>query len=400
MIDIASSQSGNAKIVVVGVGGGGCNAVDRMIEDNVEFIDFIAVNTDHQVLEMSRAPMRIQIGEKLTRGLGAGGRPEIGMKAAQESMDDISQTLTGADMVFVTAGMGGGTGTGAAPIVAKIAKELGILTVGVVTKPFSFEGKKRMSNATKGIDELKKSVDTLIIIPNQKLLDIIEKDTSLKEAFKKADEVLRQGVEGIASLISKPGVINLDFADVRTTMQNKGVAHMGVGRAGGKNKAEAAAKAAINSPLLETSMKGAKNVLISIAGDENLTLNDTELAADLINEDTDEEAEIILGTSINSDLKDEVIVTVIATGLAEDPISLLSFPAAPFESAVEDGEAQPVKSQVIQPSNEDISRAVPQEEPRQQDQRELRPIRDMRKDAKFVIPDFLQDKKSSDKRKL
>lgn len=389
MIDIASNQSGNAKIVVIGVGGGGCNAVDRMIEDNVEFIDFIAVNTDHQVLEMSKAPIRIQIGEKLTRGLGAGGRPEIGMKAAEESTDDINQTLSGADMVFVTAGMGGGTGTGAAPIVAKLAKEQGILTVGVVTKPFAFEGKKRMDNAVKGIEELKKSVDTLIIIPNQRLLDIIEKDTSLKDSFKKADEVLRQGVEGIASLISKPGVINLDFADVRTTMQNKGVAHMGVGRASGKNKAEAAAKAAINSPLLETSMKGAKNVLISISGDENLTLTDTELAAGIINTDTDVEAEIILGTSINNDLEDEVVITVIATGLENEDL-----PSIPVFGAAQSQE-NPVRTQQPQPQaqihNEQPQQ--PEEQPKAPDHQELRPIRDMKKDAKFVIPDFLQEKK-------
>jgi cell division protein FtsZ len=389
LIDIASNQSGNAKIVVIGVGGGGCNAVDRMIEDNVEFIDFIAVNTDHQVLEMSKAPIRIQIGEKLTRGLGAGGRPEIGMKAAEESTDDINQTLSGADMVFVTAGMGGGTGTGAAPIVAKLAKEQGILTVGVVTKPFAFEGKKRMDNAVKGIEELKKSVDTLIIIPNQRLLDIIEKDTSLKDSFKKADEVLRQGVEGIASLISKPGVINLDFADVRTTMQNKGVAHMGVGRASGKNKAEAAAKAAINSPLLETSMKGAKNVLISISGDENLTLTDTELAAGIINTDTDVEAEIILGTSINNDLEDEVVITVIATGLENEDL-----PSIPVFGAAQSQE-NPVRTQQPQPQaqihNEQPQQ--PEEQPKAPDHQELRPIRDMKKDAKFVIPDFLQEKK-------
>lgn len=391
MIDIASNQSGNAKIVVIGVGGGGCNAVDRMIEDNVEFIDFIAVNTDHQVLEMSKAPIRIQIGEKLTRGLGAGGRPEVGMKAAEESTDDINQTLNGADMVFVTAGMGGGTGTGAAPIVAKLAKEQGILTVGVVTKPFAFEGKKRMDNAVKGIEELKKNVDTLIIIPNQRLLDIIEKDTSLKNSFKKADEVLRQGVEGIASLISKPGVINLDFADVRTTMQNKGVAHMGVGRASGKNKAETAARAAINSPLLETSMKGAKNVLISISGDENLTLTDTELAAGIINADTDVEAEIILGTSINNDLEDEVIITVIATGLEnEDLPSIPVFGASqPQENSVRTQQSQPQS----QPQAHIHNEQPPEEQSKAADHQELRPIRDMKKDAKFVIPDFLQEKK-------
>ena len=405
MIDISANHTGNARIIVIGVGGGGCNAVDRMIEDNVEFIDFVAVNTDHQVLEVSKAPVRIQIGEKLTRGLGAGGDPDVGMKAAEESEDEVNKAINGADMVFVTAGMGGGTGTGAAPVVAKIAKSQGILTVGVVTKPFSFEGKKRMKNAMRGIDELKRNVDTLIVIPNQKLLGIVEKDTSLKDSFKKADEVLRQGVEGIASLISKPGVINIDFADVKTTMLNKGVAHMGVGRASGKNKAEIAAKAAINSPLLETSMKGAKNVLISIAGDENLTLMDTELAADIINADTDDDAEIILGTTINETLNDEVIITVIATGLEDDP-----FAQQPQTSPIPDfvtGEPAIVKIDPKNPQNSQTQEHYT-ETPAQGSMltseelaelhkpvaQDVRPVRDMNNgDARFVIPDFLQKKK-------
>jgi len=400
LIDISAKQHGNARIIVIGVGGGGCNAVDRMIEDNVEFIDFVAVNTDHQVLESSKAPIRIQIGEKLTRGLGAGGDPSVGMKAAEESEEEISKTISGSDMVFITAGMGGGTGTGAAPIVARIAKALNVLTVGVVTKPFAFEGKKRMKNATDGIDELKKHVDTLIVIPNQKLLNIVERDTSLKDSFKKADEILRQGVEGIASIILKPGVINLDFADVKTTMINKGVAHMGVGRASGKNKAEDAARMAINSPLLETTMEGAKNVLISISGDDSLSLLDTEMAADIINSDTDDDAEIILGTSINPDLNDEVIITVIATGLDhDDSTGLSSLPdftmvnpgahaqgAAPAQREVpQDTQAHP---QNLQPQGE----LHPSPEVRPQ-QPEMRPVRDMNSDARFVIPDFLQKKK-------
>ena len=403
MIDISAKQHGNARIIVIGVGGGGCNAVDRMIEDNVEFIDFVAVNTDHQVLESSKAPIRIQIGEKLTRGLGAGGDPAVGMRAAEETEEEIAKTISGSDMVFITAGMGGGTGTGAAPVVARVAKSLNVLTVGVVTKPFAFEGKKRMKNATEGIDELKKHVDTLIVIPNQKLLNIVERDTSLKDSFKKADEILRQGVEGIASIILKPGVINLDFADVKTTMINKGVAHMGVGRASGKNKAEDAARMAINSPLLETTMEGAKNVLISISGDDSLSLLDTEMAADIINSDTDDDAEIILGTSINPDLNDEVIITVIATGLDYEDMTGMS--SLPDFTAVSHGAhaqgAPPAQTQreVPQDTQTQPQNVQPQSEPQQPpemirpQQPEMRPVRDMNSDSRFVIPDFLQKKK-------
>lgn len=321
MIDIESNDVGNAKIKVIGVGGGGNNAVDRMISDNVQSIEFISVNTDYQALNSSKASIKIQLGDKLTRGLGAGGQPEVGRKAAEESCEEVSSAIAGADMLFITAGMGGGTGTGAAPIIAGLAREQGILTVGVVTKPFNFEGKKRMRNAIEGIEELKKNVDTLVVIPNQKLLEVIDKDTSLIDSFKKADEVLRQGVQGISDLISKPGMINLDFADVRTIMSNKGVAHMGVGYASGKNKTETAAQMAINSPLLETSINGAKSVLISIAGDLNLGLFDTDIAANIIGEAIDPDAEIIFGTTINEELNDEVIVTVIATGLEDDVVS-------------------------------------------------------------------------------
>ncbi|MCL2565830.1 MAG: cell division protein FtsZ [Defluviitaleaceae bacterium] len=395
MIDISANQRGNARIIVIGVGGGGCNAVDRMIEDNVEFIEFVAVNTDHQVLEASKAPMRIQIGEKLTRGLGAGGDPTVGMRAAEESEDDLAKTIKDCDMVFITAGMGGGTGTGAAPVVARIAKSQNVLTVGVVTKPFSFEGKKRMKNADVGIDELKKYVDTLIVIPNQKLLNIVEKDTSLKDSFKKADEILRQGVEGIASIILRPGVINLDFADVKTTMISKGVAHMGVGRASGKNKAENAARMAINSPLLETTMQGAKNVLISISGDEDLTLLDTEMAADIINADTDDDAEIILGTSVNDDLEDEVIITVIATGLEVDPFENRNDGTIPdFMGQRPEGLGyHSERSNVVSVNPGGHSSSDEQIEMIRPQPPEMRPVRDMNSDARFVIPDFLQKKK-------
>jgi len=413
LIDITSGQLNNAKIKVIGVGGGGNNAVDRMIEDNVEFIDFIAVNTDHQVLELSRAPTRIQLGEKLTRGLGAGGNPEVGRQSAQETTDEITAAISGSDMVFVTAGMGGGTGTGAAPVIANIAKEQGVLTVGVVTKPFLFEGKKRMKNAQDGIEELKKSVDTLIVIPNQKLLDIIEKDTSLKDSFKKADEVLRQGVEGIASLILKAGVINLDFADVRTTMINKGIAHMGVGRASGKNKAEAAARMAINSPLLETTMSGAKNILISIAGDSNLGLMETSAATDIISEDADDDAEIILGTSLNDDLKDEVVITVIATGI--DAESAAAAVAARSDTRSRDrdrdrdfvpsfitpslGDSEPAATEPAPPlsSLRRHSQAEDAPPPAAEGRQNLRSIRDSREnkqeDQPFDIPIFLQKRK-------
>ena len=318
MLELDITQSNVAQIKVIGVGGGGNNAVNRMIEDGLEGVEFIAVNTDSQDLIKSKAPMKIQIGEKLTKGLGAGGDPSKGEASVEESKEEISHALEGADMVFITAGMGGGTGTGAAPRIAAISKEMGILTVGVVTKPFNFEGRKRMTNAERGIEALKNSVDTLVIIPNQRLLAIIDKKTTLIESFRKADEVLRQGVQGISDLISKPGVINLDFADVRTVMADKGVAHMGIGRASGENKAEAAAKAAIQSPLLETTIEGAKSVLINFSGDENLGLLEADEAANLIRESIDPEAEIIFGTTINEELNDEVIVTVIATGLGEE----------------------------------------------------------------------------------
>ncbi len=318
MLELDITQSNVANIKVIGVGGGGNNAVNRMIEDGLEGVEFIAVNTDSQDLIKSKAPMKIQIGEKLTKGLGAGGDPSKGEASVEESKEEISKALEGADMVFITAGMGGGTGTGAAPRIAAISKEMGILTVGVVTKPFNFEGRKRMTNAERGIEALKNSVDTLVIIPNQRLLAIIDKKTTLIESFRKADEVLRQGVQGISDLISKPGVINLDFADVRTVMADKGVAHMGIGRASGENKAEAAAKAAIQSPLLETTIEGARSVLINFSGDENLGLLEADEAANLIRESIDPEAEIIFGTTINDELNDEVIVTVIATGLGEE----------------------------------------------------------------------------------
>ena len=312
--DNVTMMDGTATIKVIGVGGAGNNAVNRMIEAGIKGVDFIAVNTDRQALQTSRANTKIQIGEKITRGLGAGANPDIGAQSAEESKGELAEVLRGADMVFVTAGMGGGTGTGAAPVVAQAAKEMGILTIGVVTKPFTFEGKKRLSQAERGIESLKGKVDTLVVIPNDKLLQIIDRKTSIIEAFKMADDVLRQGVQGISDLIAIPGLVNLDFADVKTIMLNQGMAHMGVGRASGENRAEDAAKEAIQSPLLETSIEGAKGVIINITGGEDLGLHEVNTAAELVQRSVDPEANIIFGTVTDASMQDEIQITVIATG--------------------------------------------------------------------------------------
>ena len=317
MLDFDTNLDALAVIKVIGVGGGGNNAVNRMIEHGVRGVDFIAVNTDAQALKLSDAELTLQIGGKLTRGLGAGADPEVGKKAAEESKEQIEDALAGADMVFVTAGMGGGTGTGAAPVIAQIAKELGALTVGVVTRPFIFEGMKRSKQAAAGIDALKEAVDTLIVIPNDKLLEIVDKNTPMVEAFREADNVLRQGVQGISDLIAVPGLINLDFADVKTIMEDKGSALMGIGMATGENRAAEAAKKAISSPLLETSIDGAKGVLMNITGGSSTSLYEVQEAADIVATASDEEVNIIFGSVINDDLKDEIIVTVIATGFSE-----------------------------------------------------------------------------------
>jgi cell division protein FtsZ len=303
-----------AKIKVIGVGGGGSNAVNRMIEAGVQGVEFIAVNTDAQALNRSKAPIRLQIGEKLTRGLGAGAKPDVGKKAAEESREHLENALKGADMIFVTAGMGGGTGTGAAPEIAAIARDLGALTVGVVTKPFTFEGRKRSIQAEQGVAALKENVDTLIVIPNDRLLEVVEKNTPMIEAFREADNVLRQGVQGISDLIAVPGLINLDFADVRTIMTERGSALMGIGTATGESRAAEAAKKAICSPLLETSIDGARGVLMNITGGANLSLYEVHEAADIVASSSDPEVNMIFGAVINEDLKDEILVTVIATG--------------------------------------------------------------------------------------
>ena len=314
MLDFDLEMEQIAQIKVIGVGGGGSNAVNRMIEAGVQGVEFIAVNTDAQALNRSKAPVRLQIGEKLTRGLGAGAKPEIGKKAAEESREQIESVLKGADMVFVTAGMGGGTGTGAAPEIAAVARELGALTVGVVTKPFTFEGRRRANQAEQGVAALKENVDTLIVIPNDRLLEIVDKNTPMLEAFREADNVLRQGVQGISDLIAVPGLINLDFADVRTIMTERGSALMGIGSANGENRAADAAKKAICSPLLETSIEGAHGVLMNITGGTNLSLYEVYEAADIVTQASHSEVNMIFGAVINEDLKDEILVTVIATG--------------------------------------------------------------------------------------
>lgn len=315
-----------AQIKVIGVGGGGSNAINRMIEMGVQGVEFIAVNTDAQALHLSRAEQKLKIGEKLTRGLGAGANPEVGRKAAEESREQIENALRGADLVFVTAGMGGGTGTGAAPVIADIARQMGALTVGVVTKPFSFEGRKRSQQAVNGVNALKEKVDTLIVIPNDRLLEIVDKNTPMLEAFREADNVLRQGVQGISDLIAVPGLINLDFADVKTIMTERGSALMGIGVATGENRATEAAKKAIMSPLLETSIDGARGVLLNITGGNNLSLYEVNEAADIVASASDQEVNMIFGAVINENLKDEIIVTVIATGFeeaAQKPVSVL-----------------------------------------------------------------------------
>jgi len=303
-----------AAIKVIGVGGGGCNAVDRMIESSVQGIDFISINTDHQALARSKAQITIQIGEKITRGLGCGADPTVGEKAAEESKDEIAQAIRGTDMLFITAGMGGGTGTGAAPVVAQIARELGILTVAVVTRPFRFEGPRRAMNAERGIREIEKYVDSLIVVANDKLLDITDEDTSIDDAFNMADQVLKFGVAGISDLVAIPGLINLDLADVRRIMTNAGICHMGIGRASGEGRASAAVKQAINSPLLDTTIEGARGVIINFTGSRNMKLHEIDVAASVVRDAVAGDADIIVGAVTDPTLEDEIMITVIASG--------------------------------------------------------------------------------------
>jgi len=395
MIDIDVMHDLKAKIKVIGVGGGGNNAVDRMVEEQITNIEFISANTDSMALARSKAGVRLQLGEKLTRGLGAGSKPEVGRRAAEETREVIGQAIEGTNLLFITAGMGGGTGTGAAPVIASIARDMGILTVGVVTKPFAFEGAPRMRKAIAGIEELRKCVDTLVVIPNQRLLDIISDDTSFVDAFRLADEVLHQGVKGISGLILDDGLINLDFADVETIMQGQGhIAHMGVGSGSGKNKIMDAAEAAINSPLLETSIHGAKALLINFSGDMTLGMKDIHFAAEYIKMTIDPDAEIIMGASINEALNDTVNVTVVATGLNESAGGRSKIPAKPIAPTLPAEETETPAAEAETPTVDDgATKEIPREG--------LRPIRESSNkdnDSPFEIPIFLQRRKPSDKK--
>ena len=331
MLEFDVEQNDFATIKVVGCGGAGGNAVNRMVEAGLRGVEFISLNTDKQALAMSLAPNRLQIGDKLTKGLGAGAIPDVGRRAAEESREEISQMLRGSDLVFVTAGMGGGTGTGAAPIVAEIARDLGCLTIGVVTKPFAFEGKQRMKNAEAGILDLMARVDTLVVIPNDRLLQVVTKGTTMMEAFKIADDVLRQGIQGISDLIAVPALINLDFADVKTVMESGGMAHMGIGIGKGENSMVEAAKNAISSPMLETSIDGARAVLMNVTGGNNMSIVDINEAAQLIIQAADNEANIIFGAGIDETLDDEVRITVIATGFEKTPFPPREPTRKPYE---------------------------------------------------------------------
>lgn len=371
--DMPDFDKNVAEIKVIGVGGGGNNAVERMIEDDLQGADFLIINTDKQVLYRGKAENKLLIGEKLTRGLGAGGKAEVGQKAAEESEEAIRNAVAGADMVFVTAGMGGGTGTGAAPVIAGIAKEMGILTVGVVTKPFCFEGAKKMRQAMAGIEELAKNVDTLITISNDKLMEISDKKTSMLEAFRMADDVLRQGVQGISDLIYRPGIINVDFADVCTIMKDKGLAHMGIGRASGEDKAREAAEMAISSPLLDTAINGAKGVLINVCGGPDMGLFEFQEVSELISRLADPEADVIIGTTVDESLQDELVVTVIATDFNGGPVA-----------------AKPVEKQ--EPEVEDKPEET--EKPNEAEKKEETSARMTEADhAPIDIPPFLQRKK-------
>jgi len=341
-----------ARIIVVGVGGAGNNAVNRMIDEKIDGVEFVGVNTDKQALQLCKAPKLLQIGEKLTKGLGAGAKPEVGEKAAEESSEEIANALTGADMVFVTCGMGGGTGTGAAPVVAKLAKDMGILTVGVVTKPFRFEAKARMTNALAGINKIKDNVDTLIVIPNDKLLEIVDRRTTMPEALKKADEVLQQAVQGITDLINIPSVINLDFADVQTVMKDKGIAHIGIGEGKGDDKAMDAVKQAVESPLLETTISGATDIIINVSGD--ITLADANDAASYVEQLAGEDINVILGAMYDDSKSDSCTITVIATGLEDAPSSASQSRLGgglPYKNPAAHVSSSSLKNFAVQPGN-------------------------------------------------
>ncbi len=396
MLQIETEMEKAAVIKVIGVGGGGCNAVNRMVEAGLQGVEFIAVNTDRQALNRCLAENKIQIGEKLTRGLGAGANPEVGQRAAEETLDEITALIDGADMIFVTAGMGGGTGTGAAPIIAKAARDMGILTVGVVTKPFSFEGAKRRKQAELGISFLKRYVDSLVVVPNDRLLQNCEKNTSMIEAFRMADDVLRQGVQGISDLISDFALINVDFADVKSVMTDRGIAHMGTGRGKGDNRAKDAVKSAIESPLLETSIEGAKAILLYVAGGYDLGMLEVSEIASMIEEQADTDCILIFGAAVSEEMVDEVAITVIATGF-EDPaeevapvkeaaaptVGLEARPVAPVE------ETPKAEAETVQAQEGEV--VFGQVEGLNGTERTLQEIlSEEESTSKFEIPDFLK----------
>ena len=384
MLQFETNLDKSAVIKVIGVGGGGCNAVNRMVEAGLKGVEFIAVNTDRQALNRCLSETKIQIGEKLTRGLGAGANPEIGQKAAEETLDEITGLLEGADMVFLTAGMGGGTGTGAAPIIAKAAKDMGILTVGVVTKPFTFEGAKRRRQAELGISFLKKYVDSLVIVPNDKLLQNCEKNTTMVQAFQMADDVLRQGVQGISDLISDFALINVDFADVKSVMTDRGVAHMGVGHASGDDRAKNAVKAAIESPLLETSIAGAKAILLYVAGGYDLGMLEVSEIASLVEEQADRDCILIFGAAVNEEMQDEISITVIATGFDE---GLENRAIGGTEQPVQQPQAQPAPAAA--PAGDEVIGRIENVQGREVDLQDLLKEED-KTPSRFDIPDFLK----------
>lgn len=390
MLQFEKSEEGKAKIVVIGVGGGGCNAVNRMIDANLQGINFMAINTDKQALGSCKAENKMQIGEKLTKGLGAGGNPEIGQKSAEENADDIGKQLQGAQMVFVTAGMGGGTGTGAAPIIAKVAKDMGILTVGVVTKPFNFEGRKRAEHAELGISFLKKYVDSIVVVPNEKLLEVAEPDTSFLEAFNMADEVLKQGVQGITDLIGEEGLINLDFADVETVMRDRGVAHMGIGTGKGEDKVKIAVRAAIESPLLETTVAGAKAILLNVTGGYDMSMLDVDTAAKQVQSVADKDAIIIFGAAIEEELQDQMNVTVLATGFENQPGNYGATSEFGIETTDDNEDTEENTSETTEEQTSELPEASVAERKSKTFSDVLGDLDEKTEPSKFDIPSFLK----------
>lgn len=382
-----------AAIKVVGVGGAGTNAVNRMVDSGLKGVEFIAVNTDNQALALCKAANKIHIGEKVTKGLGAGANPDVGQKAADENREDIADAIRGSDLVFVTCGMGGGTGTGAAPVIAEIARDMGILTIGVVTKPFLFEGRQRMKNAESGIERLKAHVDTLVVVPNDRLLSVVTKGTTMTEAFSIADDTLRQGIQGISDLIAVPSLINLDFADVRTVMQSRGLAHMGIGVGKGENRMVDAAKMAISSPMLETSIDGARAVLINITGGPDTSIIEINEAAQLITAAADEEANIIFGAGIDENMQDEVKITVIATGFEKTPF-IADKKATRVASSYSDEDAQPAEKKESPIRRERPTRSYNDDEVSPIFERRQRPVQRERRyeDADREYRDAPQDR--------